>query len=215
MRWELVVKRPNSDLDGDYTANAVKDHIRIEANYRCVYCALHENNIGGMRAFHVEHYKPKSRAEFSHLEHILSNLYYSCPICNGFKQATWPNDPMDDFSVASYPDPAVVDYNSLFTVDSSGQLEGLYVASAYVTEQLYLNRPQLILHRREAVIDQRMEEISNIKSDVVNDLITSMDSRAKDYLKRIHEIDTLLRSHLLEAKKIPLYERADVTRPRR
>jgi hypothetical protein len=123
-----------------------KELIAERCHYQCVYCAIHEAQFGGIDHYHIDHYRPKGRAEFQHLENIFINLLYACPICNRFKSDDWPGDP--DLNSVSYPDPTDVDYSELFDHDGF-ELVGRYIAAIYVIERLFLNRAQLIMERRE------------------------------------------------------------------
>jgi uncharacterized protein (TIGR02646 family) len=76
---------------------------------RCCYCTGKTIEKGGEENFDVEHFRPKSRPEFAHLEFQYSNLYYACRGCNLAKGARWPSaeDPekrfIDPCEEAIYP----------------------------------------------------------------------------------------------------------------
>ncbi|MCX5795035.1 MAG: hypothetical protein NTY77_06045 [Elusimicrobia bacterium] len=148
MRWFRVDKaiavRPNGGTYKDW-----KPHLRQEAQYQCVYCAIHEACFGGERNFHVEHFKPKSR--FKTLINRYDNLFYSCAICNTFKGSQWPGHVGNNFSLVGFIDPSKVDYCAIFSVDAhAGLLSAGNNAGRFMIEQLYLNRPQLLSERRIA-----------------------------------------------------------------
>jgi hypothetical protein len=160
MNWRIITKDPNRQpTSGTY--HDWKPLLAQEGFNQCVYCAIHESAMGGIRNFHVEHYRPKSL--FSDRENDYFNLFYACPICNTFKSNDWPNEPVSDNSVSSYPNPSEVDYNSLFVIDSpKGLIEGKNVASKYIQERLFLNRPQLISARRLELLKTKViEEIES------------------------------------------------------
>ena len=146
MKWKMVAKDAvNQPIKGTY--RDWKALLAEEGYHQCIYCAIHENAMGGIRNFHVEHYRPKSI--FIDQENDFSNLFYSCPICNTFKSNDWPNEPQEDNSIASYPNPSATDYNVLFEVNElKGLIDGINVAAKYIQEKLFLNRPQLITERR-------------------------------------------------------------------
>src|SRR5690606_2049579 len=101
-----------------------KPELAREGFHQCVYCTISDASFGGIRNFHVEHYKPKGLAQFAHLENDFSNLFYACAICNTFKSDDW-TDPVDDYSVGCYPDPSKKSYAELFNVDySSAVVDG-------------------------------------------------------------------------------------------
>lgn len=203
--WRLVSKMSDPTLDGDWEKDGVKEHVRKEAHERCVYCGIHENFIGGPRAFHKDHFKPK--AHFAELKDVLDNIYYSCQFCNTFKSDRWPNDPRDDHSVAAFANPSVVDYNDLFDIDwDRGIIEGKYDESIYICSQLYLNRPQLALTRQEYNL-RRRREVADEKIEKA--LASISDGKLLDeYLA----INASLRRIIKKGETVPRYEPEDVQR---
>ncbi|WP_151999504.1 MULTISPECIES: HNH endonuclease [unclassified Imperialibacter] len=159
MKWFRIPKESTTPpTSGSY--QDWKPQLADEGRFQCVYCAIHENNFGGTRNFHVEHYRPKSIARFRHLIDDFNNLYYACSICNCFKGNDWPNDPPSNPSIplVYYPEPSKMDYNKLFVVREDWIINGQSVAAKYLVEKLYLNRPQLILERRSKFLLNRLEK---------------------------------------------------------
>lgn len=214
MRWSQVQKVTDPSLDGRHHNNPnVKEHVRQEAQFKCVYCAIHENSLGGVQVFHVDHYRPKSI--FPALETTLDNFYYSCPICNRFKSNDWPADPDTTHSFSCYPDPSGVDYNILFEVDTvSGLISGVFIASKYMVEKLYFNRPQLILERKKYFLDQEMDSLHRECKSLIEQLGRVNDKESTGLLKKLAlflvEIDQLR----IKLDQTTPYEVSDVTRPR-
>lgn len=159
MTWKLIVKDKAKQPSGnDYTL--WKEQIAEECYNQCVYCAIHEAPWGGIDHYHIDHYRPKSIEEFKKLELDICNLFYACPICNRFKSNDWPGEPIEDLSSASYPDPSKVDYSTIFiTENSTYKLAGKNIAANYITERLFLNRPQLIYERRESYLRQEEKQL--------------------------------------------------------
>jgi uncharacterized protein (TIGR02646 family) len=211
MKWVKIQKDPaNQPSSGKY--NDWKAQLAEEGQHQCVYCAIREISMGGIRNFHVEHYRPKSKPEFSHLINDYCNLFYACPICNTFKSNDWPNDPVNDHSKPSYPDPSNVDYNILFDVDiKQGLVNGNKVASAYMQEKLYLNRPQLVIERRLDFLVRRgdNEVAATIK---LLDMISDGDEYKKVNRKFLELFEKFnhLKTKLLE---LPRYQNEDVQKP--
>jgi 5-methylcytosine-specific restriction endonuclease McrA len=157
MRWRRIPKentaQPSTGSYRDWKAILAE-----EGFHQCVYCAIHEVSFGGIRNFHVEHYRPKSK--FEHLTNDIRNLFYACSVCNTFKSNDWPSEPVTDHWVQAYPNPSTVDYTELFVVElTSGVVDGRYVASRYMIEKLHLNRSQLIVERRFHHLLLRSEQI--------------------------------------------------------
>lgn len=94
-----------------------KPALSVEGYHQCVYCFVSETYFGGIRNFHVEHYRPKTK--FIPLTNVYSNLFYVCSICNSFKSDDWPNEPDTDYTKPFYPDPSIVDYCELFDIEEN------------------------------------------------------------------------------------------------
>lgn len=168
MKWKRIPKESASQPEqGNYSD--WKEIIAEEAERRCVYCGIFDSSLGGLRCFHIEHYKPKSK--YGELKNTFSNLFYACPVCNTFKNNDWPNDPINDHSIISYPNPCHVDYTILFEIDERGVIKGHFIASKYMVEKLHLNRNQLIMTRRENYLrlklDKLMIEIKNLFEQII------------------------------------------------
>jgi hypothetical protein len=172
-----------------------------------VYCAIPDAAMGGVRNFHVEHYRPKSR--FPDLENMFTNLFYACPICNTFKGNDWPAEP--ELEIRCYPDPSVIDYEQLFTINpQSGEIHGNLVASRYIVEKIHLNRGQLILERRLQILLSKArtlrEEIRNLLDQLPNDNANQLLRRFTALLNDMHDLRDRLQT-------ITPYEPQDVQRP--
>lgn len=123
-----------------------KEDLSKEGREQCVYCTININTFGGIRNFHVEHYRPKSKNP--ELVDDYANLFFACSICNGFKSDDWKNEPSSTFNNSSYPDPSKVDYSSILTLNLEQIVESEYLTGKYIIHKLFLNRPQLILERK-------------------------------------------------------------------
>jgi hypothetical protein len=172
MNWRRIPKeKSNQPATGTY--RDWKPLLAEEGFHQCVYCSISESSFGGIRNFHVEHYKPKGDSRFTHLENIFSNLFYACPICNGFKSDDWPCEPNNDLNIICYPDPSVIDYSHIFTLDYlTGLIDGINIAAKYILNKLHLNRPQLIINRREQILEKRYEEVKTRTSTQFAKLIS-------------------------------------------
>jgi hypothetical protein len=212
MKWNLIKKINDQSLEGcSYHDRRIKELVRRECSFHCVYCAIHENSLGGIQGFHVEHYRP--RKEFPSLENKQANLFYACPICNRFKSKDWPAEPQKNFGNASYPDPSKVDYSIIFQVnEKNGYIQGLYVAAKYMVEKLYFNRPQLILERRRYFLSQDLMNCRAQLKELTEKLKSKNNKKANVYLLKLLELNSSMMDLFLEEKNIPAYEIADVRR---
>jgi hypothetical protein len=213
MRWRKVKNPRIQPKKGKYSD--WKQQVADDCWAQCVYCAIHESRYGGLDNFHVEHHRPKSLSQFAALINSITNLFLSCAICNRFKSNDWPNDPTVDGSVACYPDPSVWDYNDLFRiVQDTFEIEGLNVASCYIVERLYLNRPQLILERRTAAVAQRLAQCENFVEKASAELLSVRDdNRSVPLLARLAMLMADLSRTFRSASSTRPYRLEDVRRP--
>ena len=58
---------------------------------RCCYCTGSEFEKGGVENLTIDHFRPRGRPEFEHLEFDYLNLYYACAGCNRRKGVQWPD----------------------------------------------------------------------------------------------------------------------------
>lgn len=147
----LRIRRRDIPKYEDY--RRYKQFLREDFCYCCVYCTIHENENGGPRNFHVEHYKPKSM--FPQLKCDYHNLLYACAICNSYKLDDWPSDdPLVDG--LGYLDPCQHDYDEHFVYSIDFDIRSRSAVAQYMIERLHLNRQQLkkirkIRHQAEVV----------------------------------------------------------------
>lgn len=163
-----LIRAMEAGMTGSRSLQIIADHCMGQ----CIYCAISEARFGGIRNFHIEHFRPK--AKFSELENDINNLYLACAICNVLKCDDWPAEPTTDHSIAAYPDPSVADYNSIFEVSSDSYgASSTTIAGTYLVERLLLNRAQLILERRLLVMTQLLEEFEKWVGDSMSRMTKS------------------------------------------
>lgn len=205
MKWFLIDKSKTEQPDQGKYADW-KEIVREEGRKQCAYCATHEGLFGGLRNFHVEHYRPQKR--FPHLENVIGNLFYSCAICNSFKGYSWPAEPDSKHAVAAFPCPAEVDYSQLIEFTDDYHLKSGYVAGEFVVERLFLNRPQLVSFRRLSALRSKLKAlVSEIPTLLESDKEHSPAATA-EVMKQQSNVMQLL----LELGDIAPYEAGDVKR---
>lgn len=206
MKWIRIKKEESSIPTHGSKYSDWKSEIAEEGKHQCVYCCIKEKSFGGIRNFHIEHFKPKSK--FKKDEHDFMNLFYACSICNCFKGDDWPSIPIDENNIISYPNPSKVDYNNIFDVNwTDGEVQGKDIVASYMIEKIYLNRPQLILERKQVFILSEVwriiENIQNQKEDLYSRLGNDKE-KVISFLRRIDEvIKTLLELIKFEGDVIP------------
>jgi len=200
MNWKQIDRSARVQKEGVYSD--WKQQISDDCFHQCVYCSIGEQPWGGIDHYHIEHFRPKKK--FEELENIITNLYHACPVCNRFKSDDWPNEP-DDLNQICYPDPSDIDYNDLFDLlDINYNLQGKNVASNYLINRLYLNRPQLIFERREAKLILKADELLNTLFDLVNKCDDV------ELLKEYGLLSTVMQLHANKRKDIPPYRLSDI-----
>jgi len=202
MNWKKIDKSQRIQNIGHYSD--WKQQIADDCYNQCVYCSIHESPWGGIDHYHIDHFRPQSK--FENLKNTITNLYYSCPICNKFKSDDWQNEP-DDLEVICYPDPSDYNYSDLFEVDITNYtLKGKYVSSMYLINRLYLNRPQLVYERREHLLKLKAEALI----DETKKLMELCDDIAS--IKQSLQLIADLSQHLLIRGNISPYKLVEIRR---
>lgn len=90
---------------------------------KCCYCEQKVPEQGHGRA--VEHYRPKSKCQFSHLKNVWENLLLACSMCNGKKWNHFPTDDQGNPLVIDPSDPNLDPEDHIdFIVDDDHELFG-------------------------------------------------------------------------------------------
>lgn len=201
MNWDIIDnksrKQPKTGEYSDW-----KQQIADDCHNKCVYCSIHEQPWGGIDHYHIEHFRPKSK--FKKLENVIQNLYHSCPVCNRFKSDDWQNIPTH-LNRICYPNPSKFDYNTLFKpLQNDFILKGKSIAANYIINRLYLNRPQLILERREFYLNEKYNKLY----DEVKKLVFTYNN-LETYQKFI-DIFSEIQIHLRKRKDIVPYKLSEI-----
>lgn len=211
MRWKRVSLERVQPAAGKYSD--WKTDIANDCFQQCVYCAIPESAYGGIDNFHIDHFKPFSI--FGDLKDVITNLFLACAICNRFKSNDWPGEHLDDHSMPSYPDPSAYDYNELFEISPDTYIvRGQFPATTYLTEKLYLNRPQLLMERRSFFLTERIVRLEQSIRRLLKSLKESDLPEAPDLLARLVTGMVDLNELMRAAATARPYEREDVRRPK-
>ncbi len=160
-----------------------KPHLRLDFSFECVYCGLHENEVGGIRGFAVDHFRPKSK--FPQLTLEYSNVLYACCVCNTFKGDDWPHD--DPLTHGKgYLDPCVVDYDDHFERTVHHELQGISEPAKYMVDRLHLNRRQVTKHFEQRVNRQKdYERRMSLHDTLIGQLRSLIDASRPDLLPEL------------------------------
>lgn len=133
----------------EYYRAHFRDEIAVDCCERCVYCDSHENEVGGRESMELDHFRPWSRAEFTHLRDDPHNFHYACGRCNRLKGAHWPSTDKGAAhdGVIGFVDPFNDERRQYFGVNADGMLSCKKHPATYVTKLLQLNRPLLRMLR--------------------------------------------------------------------
>jgi hypothetical protein len=208
MRWLQIIKRAASQpRTGGY--REWKPQLAVEGSYQCVYCAIPDGRFGGEYNFHVEHFEPKSKAPLRRDDWF--NLFYACPICNVFKGSDWPTPG----GPSAYLDPSTVDYCTVLDVADDGTVTARNSNGAYMVERLYLNRPQLILERREARLLDRLQRARELLDKAVSQIDSPLfsDSEALVSMRAAYAATRRIDGILDKLRTVRPYRTNEVKRP--
>jgi 5-methylcytosine-specific restriction endonuclease McrA len=123
----------------------VREHLRRDFDYRCAYCMIHEQQIGGTEGFWIDHFKPRSK---DGRINDYANLYWACIGCNRSKGESWPT-PAQRRQGARFVDPCrEQDYGVHFTKNEHGELVPQTPCGEYHVTRLRLNRLSRVAYRR-------------------------------------------------------------------
>lgn len=205
MNWKQIDKIKRIQHNGEYSM--WKQQIADDCFNQCVYCSIHENPWGGIDHYHIDHFRPQSK--FKALKNDITNLYYSCPICNKFKSDDWQNEP-DSLDIICYPDPSEHNYSNLFNIDPANyELEGRFVASRFLINRMFLNRPQLIYERREYFLKLKAESLISDAERLIEQNDDLM------LIKQAFQLISRLAQHLNVRGNISPYKLVEIKKPKK
>ncbi|WP_411897486.1 HNH endonuclease [Elizabethkingia occulta] len=193
-----------------------KPNLSVEGFHQCVYCFVNESYFGGIRNFHVEHYRPKKK--FEALTNVYSNLFYACSICNSFKSDDWPNEPNFEYNISFYPDPSIVDYSEIFEIDMvTFYVKGKNVTTEYIVNKLFLNRKQLVIYRKTNFVKDKytleIERSKRFKEILFKKISAESDiHNCISYLRRYENILPNLETVYRKKESTIPYTREDITK---
>jgi hypothetical protein len=128
-------------------AHPKHDAVRQRYGFRCGYCGVSEEDVGGELT--IDHYCPTSKGG----DDSDANLVYACSRCNLYKSDFWPDD-QDVAQQRRVLHPLLDDLAKHVNEDENGHLLPLTEAGSFHIAVLELNRPPLVAHRRR---EQRLQ----------------------------------------------------------
>jgi uncharacterized protein (TIGR02646 family) len=128
---------------GGYRNPKVRAQVRQDFVRTCAYCLLEEFYAAGKENFELDHFRPKSRPEFSHLINNFYNLYYCCHPCNKKKGSIWPSQEQSALGFR-FLDFCEDEFEEHYRKLPDGRWEALTSAAEYTMIHLRLNRSHLV-----------------------------------------------------------------------
>lgn len=134
-------KPPDGKRHGWY-----KDCLRLDFEFRCAYCLIHEADYQSPEDFQVDHFRPQSR--FPALASKYRNLYNACHLCNktNRKGDRWPSKE-EEARGERFVDPCEEDWEGHVEFVEDGSVRPLTPAGDYSVRTIDLDRDQLRTHR--------------------------------------------------------------------
>jgi hypothetical protein len=151
---------------GHYDYTHYRAAIAEDCKFRCVYCDLHEDKIGGREAMEMDHFRPWQKTfgaanerRFEHLRNEPTNLVHSCGVCNGYKRAFWPSeDPEVNYdNEKGWIEPFDECRADFFNVEQDGTLVARKAPGSYTIKKLRLDRPLLKRLREKEILRDQLE----------------------------------------------------------
>ena len=126
-----------------------RDCLRLDFEFRCAYCLIHEADYQSPEDFQVDHFEPQSRDK-KRLGRRYANLYYACHLCNrqGRKGHKWPA-PDEEAQGLRFVDPCQEDWEDHVEFRDDGSVRPLSKAGDYSIRTIDLDRKQLRGHRQK------------------------------------------------------------------
>jgi uncharacterized protein (TIGR02646 family) len=175
-----------------------KTFLREDFNKRCGYCDERDVIYGGVRVFHIDHFRPQKH--FPHRENDYNNLVYACPYCNGGKSDDWPSG-TEEHSVLEgrgYIDPCDTDFNNHFERHNNGRIRPKTDVGNYMFKQLKLGlrRHELAWKNEqlELALNALRDELKNYSGEpaIEKQLKDHYLKLSDEFFKYKHEFEEIL-----------------------
>ncbi|MGR4050481.1 hypothetical protein [Kosakonia cowanii] len=202
------LKRKNLEYyhnrNGVFYSNYLENYPKIadDCLHRCVYCDATEKECGGDN-FSLDHFRPK-QVFINLFNGILithpHNLYLSCQKCNVLKSNDWKGstDILDGPSFINkqgYIDRFKDNFSDFMDVLPSGEIISINNdgPADYMIKKMLLNRSNRVFLRRKRIVDVKIQELNNIITGKMEDLILYFNTADVDCIKLKNEIEKLIR----------------------
>lgn len=144
IRKSIFSHRSTPPSEKDY--KKYRHKIREDFHESCAYCLMHEIYARGEESFELDHFRPKSRPEFSDLICEYTNIYYACHACNNRKWSHWPSEELQKQG-SRFIDTCSELFSEHF-LDDDGYWKPITRAAKYTEQKIRLNSKHNIQIRR-------------------------------------------------------------------
>jgi hypothetical protein len=155
-----------------YEYGHYRQEIREDCLGRCVYCDVHEDEIGGQEGMHLDHFRPQKYPEYQHLANDPNNLVWACAGCNHLKSDHWPalGTISSVIGDEGFIEPFEKNRLEYFSIKPDGSLIPLKPPAEYMRIRLGLDRTsrkrirelRLIKANWLHELDLRLEELASL-----------------------------------------------------
>jgi len=190
--------------NGVFYSNYLENYSKIAEDclHRCVYCDATEKECGGDN-FSLDHFRPK-QVFINLFNGILithpHNLYLSCQKCNVLKSNDWkgPTVILDGPSYINkegYIDRFKDNISDFINVLQNGEIISINNdgPADYMIKKMLLNRTNRVYLRRKRIIDIKIQELNNIITGRMEDLILYFNTEDIDCNKLKKQIEILIK----------------------
>lgn len=179
-RYQFRDKTPERTFKGYYKDyHRYKGKLAEDFNHHCGYTHCCDVYFGGMRAFQIDHFKPRSC--YPALESDYNNLVYCCSYVNRLKSNA--DNPY-------YLDPCAEDYNFHFGRLYDGRIYGKTEQGKYMVRTLSLNLSRYAIFWNLERLDHRISLLEQKENDnpELSELINECCRRYRSFQKRAFEL---------------------------
>lgn len=207
----IVRREEPPKMTGRAGYRKAEPYLRRDFDYRCAYCVVHEQQLGGTKAFCIDHFKPRSKGG---RVNDYANLYWSCIPCNLFKHDNWPTAEQRRQGYR-FADPCrEQDYGVHFVESDVGELMPQTLCGEYHVLTLRLNRAWLRRLRLERNQKQeRLNEALALQEELEQTVANRSDPEAEVKLRLLsflrNEIEALQRELQVGIPFIASHEESD------
>lgn len=181
-RSRIIRREHPPKMTGRAGYRKAEPYLRRDFDYRCAYCMVHEQQVGGTEAFCIDHFKPRSK---SGRVNDYANLYWACIPCNQFKHDNWATG-AQRLEGYRFADPCrEQDYGVHFVESDTGELLIQNPCGEYHVRTLRLNRAWLRYLRLERNRKQKRLDEALVLREALEQAVTARPDAEAEEKRRL------------------------------